>query len=207
MAALDSVRKQNTDNHTENCISRVQAGQTDAFMVLYKENLDQIYRYVYSRLGQVELAEDITQEVFARALEGIASYRCQGRPFLAWLFRIAHNLIVDYRRRTGRLCFIPVPEPVTTSGEDPVSIVEKNMDSSKLREAVAQLPPAQKEAVTLRILVGLSIAETARIMGKSEGAVKSLQHDGIRNLRKLIDVEQITMVPYSRFSGDIDNDK
>lgn len=187
MASLGTGRRRNTDICTEDLVSSVQSGQMDAFTVLYEEYLDRIYRYIYIRLGQVEQAEDITQEVFVRAFEGIPAYHCRGKPFVAWLFRIAHNLIIDYRRRADRVRFIPVPEPVMVSGEDPVSMAENNLDSLRLREAIAQLPPAQKEAVTLRLLVGLSIAETAQAMGKSEGAIKALQHDGTRNLKKLME--------------------
>ena len=187
MPRVDNAPKQNMDICTDELVYRVQSGQLDTFTVLYEEYFDRLFRYVYIRLGKVEQAEDITQEVFVRAFEDISTYRCRGRPFIAWLFRIAHNLIVDYHRRADRVHFIAVPEPVMVSVEDPVSIAENKLDSLKLREAVTQLPSAQKEAVTLRLLVGLSIKETARIMGKSEGAVKALQHDGTRNLRKLIE--------------------
>jgi len=168
MASLDSARTQNTDISIDDLVSRAQGGQVDAFAILYEEYLDRLYRYVYIRLGTVEQAEDITQEVFARAFERISSYHYRGKPFIAWLFRIAHNLIVDYYRRADRLRVIPVPEPVIVSGEDPVSIAENNLDALKLREATTQLPPAQKNAVTLRLLVGLSITETARTMEKAK---------------------------------------
>ena len=187
MDILDTARKQNMDICIEDVVSRAQSGQLDAFSILYEEYLGRVYRYVFARLSSVELAEDITQEVFLRAFEDISSFRFRGKPFIAWLFRIAHNLIIDHHRRSNRFRLIPVPEPVTNSGEDPFIVVESNLEMAKLRQAITKLPPAQKEAVTFRLLVGLSINETARAMGKSEGAVKSLQHDGTRNLRKLME--------------------
>jgi len=119
MESLDTAREQNTDVRIDELVSSVQSGQTEAFSLLYEEYLGRVYRYVYARIGKMEQAEDITQEVFVRAFKSISTYRCRGRPFLAWLVRIAHNLVVDYYRRANRLHFVPLAEPVAASGEIP----------------------------------------------------------------------------------------
>jgi RNA polymerase sigma-70 factor, ECF subfamily len=164
----------------------VQNGQTEAFGLLYEKFLGRIYNYLYLRTGHSGQAEDMTQEVFLRAFQNIRNYRYRGIPFLSWLLRIAHNLIVDFYRKEGKKQFVPLSDDWTSSSENPLTIAEHNLDMIKVRKAMVGLPPAQQEAFSLRFVAGLSVSETAEVMGKSEGAVKTLQHEAVVKLRRMM---------------------
>ncbi len=172
----------------EGLVSRAQNGDGDAFALLYQEYVSPIYRYTYLRVGQAGLAEDLTQEVSLRALQSIGSYRWKGKPFVSWLFRIAHNLIIDHYRRAKKNKCIPLAETVTNvASDDPVATVEQRMELSELKRAIGKLPPREKEVISLRFGAELSIAETAGVTGKTEGSVKKLQHEALVKLRKLME--------------------
>ena len=162
------------------------SGQGEAFGLLYEEYVERVYRYVYVRTGRVEEAEDLTQEVFLRALNSIDAYRDHGKPFSAWLMRIAHNLLIDHYRQADRRRFVPLWEHMASGHDDPAASVESRMEMTKVLRAVTDLPPRQKEVISLRFGAGLSIIETAMAMGKTEGAVKTLQHEAVVRLRKMM---------------------
>ena len=167
-------------------VSRAQKGQAEAFAKLYEEYLDPVYRYVYLRTGQTEQAEDITQGVFLRAFESITDYRQMGKPFLGWLMRIAHNLVVDYYRWGKRHPAVPLPESILMSSRDPVVAAEQNCELDEVKKAIMKLSAGQSEVFSLRFIAGLSVSETAEVTGKSVGAVKTLQHEAVVKLRKMI---------------------
>ena len=133
-------------------------------------------------------AEDITQQVFLNAIKAISSFRWRGIPFSAWLFRIAHNQVVDYLRRKTKRATAPLDESLVASDYDPQLIAGQKLDVERLHSATGKLTPAQQEVISLRFAGELSIAQVAKIMGKSEGAVKALQHSAIVALRKTLSV-------------------
>jgi RNA polymerase sigma-70 factor, ECF subfamily len=129
----------------------------------------------------------MTQQVFVRAYESIDSYRWQGIPFSAWLFRIAHNQMVDFVRKQSKKQTIPLDESLPVmSDSDPEHEVEVKMEMEKVVVATRELTKAQREVISLRFAGGLSITEAAKTMGKSEGAIKALQHSAISALRKTL---------------------
>jgi RNA polymerase sigma-70 factor (ECF subfamily) len=128
----------------------------------------------------------MTQEVFLRAYQGIGNYRFRGIPFLGWLLRIAHNLVVDFYRKEGKRQFVLLDDAWMPSPDNPVTMAENNLDITEIRKAMSSLPPAQQEAFSLRFVAGLSVSETAEVMGKSEGAVKTLQHEAVVKLRRMM---------------------
>jgi len=133
-------------------------------------------------------AEDITQQVFLNAIKAISSFRWRGIPFSAWLFRIAHNQVVDYLRRKAKRATAPLDESQVAGDYDPQQIAELRLDIERLAAATGKLTPAQQEVISLRFAGELSVAQVAKIMGKSEGAVKALQHSAIVALRKSFSV-------------------
>lgn len=173
----------------EELVSRAQNGDRDAFTLLYQEYVHPIYRYIYVRVGNhAEQTEDLTQEVFLKALDNIGRYRYNGKPFVGWLFRIAHNLVIDYYRQTKRGRCIPLTETMTViADDDPVATLEQSMDMLEVKQAVEKLPPQQREVISLRFGTCLSVAETAMAIGKTEGTVKKLQHVALAKLRKLME--------------------
>ncbi len=170
----------------ESLIKRAQKRDPEALTQLYEENFDKIYRYVALKIGERTEAEDITQQVFLSALGSIASYRYKGAPFSSWLFRIAHNKIVDYWRKKTRLAIIPLDDSVRARDGDPEQVAEQNLEIEQLVRMTKRLTRSQQEVISLRFGGGLPINEVARIMGKSEGAIKALQHSAIVSLRKAL---------------------
>jgi RNA polymerase sigma-70 factor (ECF subfamily) len=174
----------------EDLVRRAQRREPEAFGQLYEEHFDRIYRYVILRVRNQAEAEDITQQVFLKALENIGSYRWRGMPFASWLFRIAHNLVVDHWKKKSREKVAAVaPEEIdemAASPNDPAALAELSFDIEQLAAACEQLTDGQREIVSLRFAGGLSVAEAAKVMGKSEGAVKVLQHAALVKLRRIL---------------------
>lgn len=164
-------------------------GDRAAFTELYDRNFDRIYRYIYVKVRNQAEAEDLTQDVFMKALEAIGSYQWRDLPFAAWLFRIAHNRVVDHLRKVSKEKRADLNEVHAVSVEDPVHIAEQHAEVQHLRAALERLPEAQREVATLRFVAQLSIAEVAKILGKSEGTVKALQFNATASLRKALSGE------------------
>jgi len=170
-------------------VQRAKQHDQEALTQLYEANFDKIYRYVALKIGNKIEAEDLTQEVFLKALESISKFQWRGISFSAWLFRIAHNQVVDYLRKKAKRMTVPIGEMVPSGKDDPRQMAELNLEIEALMAATKKLTKAQQEVISLRFAAGLSIAEIAKTMGKSEGAVKALQHSAIASLRKILAVE------------------
>ena len=163
-------------------------GDTDAFGMLYDHYHGAVYRFLFYRTRSVTLAEDLTSETFFRALRSMTNFRWQGKDFGAWLMTIARNLATDHFK-AGRTRLEMATEDMgqhddTTEG--PESAVLASLTNEVLLKALAKLPDEQRDCVVMRFLQGLSIAETAAVLGRSDGAVKQLQLRGVRNLAKLM---------------------
>ena len=172
----------------ESLVRRAKEGDQQAFAQLYEGNFDKIYRYVALRVGDRIEAEDMTQQVFINALRSIASFKWQGTPFTAWLYRIAHNQVVDHLRKRKKQAAGPLDESLLRSDSDPQLLAERSLDIEQLSAATRRLTEAQREVISLRFTSGLPIAEVAKIMGKNQGAVKALQHSAILALRRILSV-------------------
>ena len=173
----------------ESLVRRAQQHDQEALTQLYEENFDKIYRYVVLKIGDRTEAEDITQQVFLKALKSISSFRWKGTSFSAWLYRIAHNQIVDYLRRKTKRATVPLDESLAGSdSSNPRVEAERNLDIEDLASATRKLTKAQQEVISLRFTSELSIAQVAGIMGKREGAIKALQHSAILSLRRVLTV-------------------
>ena len=163
-------------------------GDTEAFGLLYDHYHASVYRFLYYRVGSVPLAEDLTAETFFRALRSMSSFRWQGKDFGAWLMTIARNLTTDHFK-AGRTRLESTTEDMSTldsPSEGPEGAVLASLTNEALLEALSQLPTEQRECLVMRFLQGLSIAETADVLGRSSGAVKQLQLRGVRNLAKIL---------------------
>jgi RNA polymerase sigma-70 factor (ECF subfamily) len=170
-----------------NLVQRARQGDQEAFAQLYEAHFDKIFRYVVLKIRNQAEAEDMTQQVFVKAYESIGSYQSQGVPFTAWLFRIAHNQMVDYVRKQSRKSTVPLDESLPIADEtDLEHDVETKIEMEKVVLATKQLTKAQREVISLRFAGGLSITEAAKTMRKSEGAIKALQHSAILSLRKTL---------------------
>ena len=153
---------------------------------LYEEYYDKLARYAYLRIGTRADAEDLAGEVFLRALKSLKSYKDQGIPMGAWLFKIAHNLVVDYLRKKKKRKTIPIEDVQIESGVNPITTVEKKFEMERVQKAMEQLTQQQKEVLSLRFFTGLTSGETAKLLNKNDGAIREMQRAAIEKLRRLL---------------------
>lgn len=167
-------------------VREAQQGNAGAFARLYESYFDRVYRYVAVRVGNSADAEDLTGAVFLKALESIGRFQWRGAPFSAWLFRIAHNLLVDRLRSRSRREEVVLDEALPDARQGPDDLVELKVSVEQMLGAVHHLTDAQRQVIALRFASGLSIQETAQVMGRNEGAVKALQHSAVQALRRIL---------------------
>ena len=184
--AVTSESEQRAGNgHIRDLVDRAQRGDRAALEDLYLIHFDRIYSYLHLSVGSRHDAEDLTTQTFVKMLESIGRFRWKSVPFSAWLFRIAHNLAMDHFRSRRR--WQPeeeVPEPL---GSEEISAEEQALASignASLMELIARLSPEQRQVLTLKFVFRFSNGEAAAILGKTEGAVKSLQHRALASLQK-----------------------
>jgi RNA polymerase sigma-70 factor (ECF subfamily) len=173
-------------------VQRAQTGDADAFGELYDRYVDLVYRYVYYRVASAQVAEDLTSETFLRALRRISSFTWQGRDVGAWFVTIARNLIADHYKSSRQRLELTTEDVSAVTGapnlvqDGPENAVLESMQNKVLLQAVKKLNAEQQECIVLRFLQGLSVAETARVMNKNDGAIKALQYRAIRSLGRLL---------------------
>ncbi len=176
-------------------VQRAQEGDAEAFGLLYDRYVEMVYRYVRYRVASPQLAEDLTSETFLRALRRLGGFRWQGRDVGAWFVTIARNLIADHYKSSRYRLELPTGDVAASGGhpdaESPEAAVLAAADTATLLAAVRRLRSDQQECVSLRFLQGLSVAETAEVMGRTDGAVKALQHRAVRNLAAMLPDEEV----------------
>lgn len=177
-----------TDPELSDEVILIQAaqGDGDAFGVIYERYVGRIYNYVYYRTGNVADAEDLTARVFYRAIRHIGNYKDRGLPISAWLYRIAHNLVANWHRDNSRRKEIPLDENLLggTNGGHPEHELLENEDQEYLLQVIRQLPADRQQLLILKFVEHIPNAEIGKIMGRTEGAVKSLYHRTLISLRK-----------------------
>lgn len=182
------------DSDLRDIVAAAQNGDGQALAALYDAFSDRVYRYALVILRDHEAAEDVTSDVFLGVLRNIGSFEWrQGSTFESWVFRIAHNVIVDEKRRQLRRPTVPLAEEDEMRLISPADIEDSVIDAVELRDAwrnVAGLPKGQRRVLELRLVAGLSAEETGEVLGKSAGAVRVLQHRALTNLREMSRVAQ-----------------
>ena len=157
----------------------------EAFGLLYERYVDRIYNYIYYRTGNHQDAEDLTARTFYRALKHMSGYVDRGAPFSAYLYRIAHNVVANWHRDTSRRQIISLDELVmgTLKRDGPASLAEEREEQDLLLRVVHRLPPERQELLILKFVEQMRNAEIAEVMGRTEGAIKSLYHRTLVALR------------------------
>ncbi len=169
-------------------VERAKAGDGGAFGELYEKLSPEIYRYLLRHVGgKREAAEDLTEEVFVKVLERLHSYQFRGLPFSAWLYRIARNHLIDHLRAKPKQPVSSIDATPDIAERGAELVLDRSLDRHELSFALARLTVEQRQVVTLRFLEGLSTAETAAIVAKSEDAVKKLQARGLAQLRRTLE--------------------
>lgn len=173
----------------EEMLGRAARGDREAFGALYERYVERIFNYVYYRTGNLHDAEDLSARVFQRAMNHIHNYTDRGVPFSAWLYRIAHNLVANWHRDRSRKQEIALSElAVVPSSEDrPETVLVRSQDQDSLMRLIRQLPAERQALLILKFVENLSNAEIGQIMGRSEGAIKSLYHRTLLALRDELD--------------------
>jgi RNA polymerase sigma-70 factor, ECF subfamily len=173
----------------DDAIARAVDGDPEGFSVLYERYVTRIYNYIYYRTGKAAEAEDLTARVFHRALGRIQVYQNKGVPFSAWLYRIAHNLVANWHRDNSRRHEVPLDDHLNLvqRADHPEQALVLNQEMESLLVVIRKLSPERQQLVILKFVEHLSNAEIAIIMGRSEGAIKSLYHRTLLALRDEIE--------------------
>ena len=171
-------------------IRRAQSGEREAFGILHDQNRQAIFNYIYYRVGDQATADDLTAEVFLRMVEKIDRYHDRGKPFVAWLYTIARNLLTDHYRQNGNgKNILPLDDGFETDEANPLIDTENQLAAECLQRALRFLTDDQRQVIIGKFIEDRSNAEVASILGKTEGAVKSMQHRALAALRKAIERE------------------
>jgi RNA polymerase sigma-70 factor, ECF subfamily len=189
--ATEKKPARESTEHVRKLVGRAQEGERAALEELYLIHFDRIYSYLHMTVGNRHDAEDLTTQTFLKMLESIGRFRWQSAPFSAWLFRIAHNLSMDHFRARRR--WQPEEDvPEQPGSEEPSAEMQamQAIGRQSMMELIEKLSPEQQQVLTLKFVFNFANADVATILGKSEGAIKSLQHRALASLQKQIAQEK-----------------
>lgn len=188
--SLNKVKEIDMKRDEVKLIDRARRGDRQAVGKLYERHFDSIYNYVYYRVDNQATAEDLSTEVFIRMLENLDGFSPGERPFLAWLYTIARNLVIDYYREDGENP-LPIKDKILKgTAKSPAKVIEKSQSQRCYTKALYHLTEDQRRVIIHKFIDELSTAETAQLMGKTEGAVRSLQHRALRSLKEALEEEE-----------------
>ncbi|HLB26682.1 MAG TPA: sigma-70 family RNA polymerase sigma factor [Dehalococcoidia bacterium] len=170
-------------------VQRAQSLEESALASLYTTYYPRVYNYAFLHLGDVQAAEDLASEVMLKLLESIRKYQFRGMPFSAWVFRIARNKLIDLHRRRRRRGEVDLTEPLASMQISPQVLAERALDRGQIHLALKYLTDEQRQVIVLKFIEGFDNGSIARILGRSEGAVKSLQHRALHSLRRIMTAE------------------
>jgi RNA polymerase sigma-70 factor (ECF subfamily) len=188
MTETAASRKESEAKRVRVLVDRAQKGDRAALEELYLIHFDRIYSYLHVSVGNRHDAEDLTTQTFLKMLESIGRFRWQSAPFSAWLFRIAHNLAMDHFRANKRWQpeeEVPEPEPDEVTSAETGAL--ESIGRKSMLELIEDLSPEQQQVLTLKFVFNFANAEAATILGKTEGAIKSLQHRALVSLQKQLE--------------------
>lgn len=167
-------------------VHRAIEGDAEAFGDLYEQLLDDIYRYIYYRVSDHQEAEDLTEQVFLKAWQNIAGYKVQSVPFKAWIYRIAHNTVVDYYRTSKELAALSNDTIASKAASDPEAQILSQEQSEQLEHALRRLSPNQQSVLILRFISGFATDEIAEVLDRNVGAVRVLQYRALKAMQALL---------------------
>jgi RNA polymerase sigma-70 factor (ECF subfamily) len=170
-------------------VQQAVSGNRDAFAQLYDACIDRVYRYIYFRVSDQETAEDLTSQVFLKAWEKLDHYRPKG-PFMAWLYAIARNTVIDFYRTQKQTVPLDDAAPIPAASPDPDDLMQLEFDIESVQQAMKQLTGEQQEVLILKFIAEFDTAQIARRMGKSQGAIRALQMRALQALSRIINVKE-----------------
>jgi RNA polymerase sigma-70 factor (ECF subfamily) len=166
-------------------VQKAQRFDDSALAWLYQVYHPKVYNYAFLQLSNAQLAEDVASDVMVKVIESIGKFRFRGAPFAAWVFRIARNRIIDLHRRQSRRREVELDQNIA-GHEDLTAAVEQALDRDQIQAALSRLTEEQRQVIILRFIEGFDNASVARVLGRSQGAIKSLQHRALASLRRIL---------------------
>lgn len=171
----------------QNLIARAKGGESEAFGSLYDFYMPRVYRFVLLKVSRREEAEDLTHQTFLKAWERIDQYNFQGYSFGSWLYRIARNTVIDYYRgSTPHVSVENIPEELLATSDSTENDTETRMEWEGLLESIAKMKDIEQDVLIMRFVEEMTHKEVAEVIGKSEGAVKVIQHRALKNLKNIV---------------------
>jgi len=185
--------KRNTESATdiELLIDEAVNGNADDFGRIYDLCVERIYRHVYYRVGNTRDAEDLTQQVFINAWKAIGRYKKTTSPFIAWLIRISHNLVIDHYRKKKDTTYFEYEWEIKDSYSSPEKSAEKYFEQQQLRKVIMQLPSEQQQVILMSFIEGFTYAEIASALNKTEGNIRVILHRALKKMRQRLQTEQL----------------
>lgn len=168
-----------------------------AFAELYNAYVEKIYKYIFYKVGNPADAEDLCEQVFLKAWEAIGRYTWCGYPFSSWLYKLAHNLVVDHYRTRREI--LPLSEVVTTLEDqiDPETALRQTLEADELRQAISRLTTDQQQVIYLKFVDGYDNSEIAQMLNKKEGAIRALQYRTLRSLQSILEAEEAKRLEFA----------
>ena len=173
-----------TDAHTSELLAQAQRGSKEALGALYDRYHTGVFHYLYYRVGDLHLAEDLTADVFLRMVKGLPGFLPHSNSLQAWLFQVARNLVIDHYRRASTRTSVTLDDTLPADGANTWAAAEQRLTHQDLALACEGLTADQRDVIILRFIVGMSLAQTGYILHKSENAVKGLQRRALQELRE-----------------------
>jgi len=186
---LQEYETADTSYDVDELIDKAIVGDGNAFGRLYDMHVDRVYRHIYYRVSNTADAEDLTQQVFIKAWQAIGRYKKTANPFLAWLIKISHNLVIDFYRAKKSEAFdfdIVAAKPET----DPAHLAEAHFNQQEIRQAINKLHGNQQQVILMRFIEDFSYSEIAASLGKSEGAIRVVLHRGLAKLKTILEKDK-----------------
>ena len=168
------------------------SGNAADFGRLYDLYVERVYRHIYYRVGNTKDAEDLTQQVFLRAWNAISRYKKTASPFLAWLMRISHNLVIDFYRLKKDVTYLDSELMSKDSDSSPERLAEEHFNQQQLRKIILQLPEEQQQVILMSFIEGFSYAEIADSLGKKEGNIRVILHRALKKMRQILELENFS---------------
>lgn len=175
-------------------LRRAKSFDRNALAAIYDEYYQPLYRYIYRQVGEVDTTRDLTSAVFQRFLQALKQSNGPDQYLKAWLYRTAHNVVIDHYRRQKHRQHLPLDEELHLAADDPVRLAERQASAEVVRAALQQLTPDQRQVIVLKFLEGMSNQEAAMVLDKPVSAVKSLQHRALAALQRLLTSDREEMM-------------
>ena len=172
-------------------VRRAQQYDNDAIHSIYETYYPKIYNYAFMQMGDVQAAEDLASDVMLKMIEKVHTFKFKGMPFGAWVFRIARNRLIDLHRRRKRRGEVDLSETIATAVANPQVLAERALERGQIQVALKHLTPEQRQVIVLKFIEGFDNRSVGKIMGRSEGAIKSLQHRALGALRRILHPDEV----------------